>query len=174
LVHAAGNDHANVDSAYNFPNPVFIGSAYTAPNWITVGASGDPKAGGLTADFSNYGKKTVNVFAPGVKIYSTVPTGNNYANADGTSMASPVVVGVAALIREYFPNLSAEQVKYVIEKSAVAPAQDVAIPGTSTMVPLSELCTSGGIVNAYTAVKLAETLKGDKKAVKTRIKEKLN
>lgn len=166
LVHAAGNDHQNVDSTDNYPNPVFIGGAFTAPNWITVGASGDPKAGGITAEFSNYGKKTVDVFAPGVKIYSSVPTGNTYANADGTSMATPVVVGIAALIREYFPTLSAEQVKYVIEKSAVAPDQDVAIPGTSTMVPLSQLCVSGGIANAAAAVELAETIKGDKKAPK--------
>ena len=166
LVHAAGNDHQNVDSTDNYPNPVFIGGAYTAPNWITVGASGDPKAGGITAEFSNYGKKTVDVFAPGVKIYSSVPTGNTYANADGTSMATPVVVGIAALIREYFPTLSAEQVKYVIEKSAVAPDQDVAIPGSATLVPLSDLCVSGGIANAAAAVKLAETIKGDKKAPK--------
>jgi len=169
LVQAAGNDHYNLDSTDNFPNPFFIGGNM-APNWITVGASGDPKAGGITAEFSNYGKKRVDVFAPGVRIYSCVPVGNAYASLDGTSMASPVVVGIAALLRSYFPSLTAEQVKYVIEKSAVAPDQNVAIPGTETMVPLSELCKSGGIVNAYAAVKLAETLKGEKKLPKTHIK----
>jgi subtilisin family serine protease len=160
LVHAAGNDHENNDSTDNFPSPDYIGGQGHAPNWITVGASGDPRTGGLTADFSNYGKNSVDVFAPGVRIYSCVPGGNTYDFADGTSMATPVVVGIAALLRSYFPHLSAEQVKYVIEKSAVAPTQDVAVPGTDRMVPMSELCKSGGIVNAYTAVKLAETIKG--------------
>jgi subtilisin family serine protease len=169
LVHAAGNDHENVDSTDNFPSPDFIDGNESAPNWITVGASGDDKIGGLVAGFSNYGKRTVNVFAPGVKIYSTV-LNNGYDFADGTSMASPVVAGVAALIREYFPSLNAEQVKYVIEKSAVAPDEQVTIPGTETQVPLSELCTSGGILNAYSAVKLAETLKGDNKIPRTHIK----
>ena len=71
----------------------------------------------MTAGFSNYGKNEVDVFAPGMKIYSTIPGGNTYGNAQGTSMASPVVAGLAALILEYYPNLSAEQVKYVIENS---------------------------------------------------------
>lgn len=169
LVHAAGNDHENVDSTDNFPTPKFLGGNGEAPNWITVGASGDPQLGGLVASFSNYGKDGVDVFAPGVKIYSTVP-GNKYDFADGTSMASPVVAGLAALIRSYFPNLSAEQVKYVLEKSAVAPDEKVAIPGTGKMVYLSELCRSGGIVNAYGAVKLAETLKGDEQLPRTHLK----
>src|SRR4029079_10965155 len=71
LVHAAGNDAKNLDSSYNFPTPLFLDNKRPS-NWITVGASGDPKAGGLTANFSTYGKKEVDVFAPGVKIYSTV------------------------------------------------------------------------------------------------------
>jgi subtilisin family serine protease len=169
LVHAAGNDHENVDSSDNFPSPDFIGGTDTAPNWITVGASGDDKLGGLVAGFSNYGKRTVDVFAPGVKIYSTV-LDNGYDFADGTSMASPVVAGVAALLREYFPSLNAEQVKYVIEKSAIAPDEPVTLPGTDTQVQLSQLCTSGGIVNAYAAIKLAETLKGDNKMPRTHLK----
>jgi len=168
LVHAAGNEHINLDSSDNFPTPVYMDGAETAPNWITVGASGDAKIGGLVASFSNYGKMSVDVFAPGVKIYSTV-LNNGYDFADGTSMASPVVAGVAALLREYFPQFSAEQIKYIIEKSAVAPDEKVTIPGTETSVSLSDLCTSGGIVNAYAAVKLAETLKAEK-LPKTRIK----
>lgn len=169
IVQAAGNDHENIDSSDNFPTPNYIDGSGTAPNWITVGASGDAKLGGLVAGFSNYGRQNVNVFAPGVKIYSTV-LNNGYDFADGTSMASPVVVGIAALLREYFPSLNAEQVKYVIEKSAVAPDEMVDIPGTDTQVSLSQLCTSGGIVNAYAAIKLAETLKGDGKIPKTHLK----
>ena len=170
LVQAAGNDHENIDSVDNFPTPRCVDGTDLSPTWITVGASGDPRIGGLVAGFSNYGKESVDVFAPGVKIYSTVPGGHNYDFADGTSMASPCVVGIAAIIREYFPNLSAEQVKYVIEKSAIAPDEQVARPGTDTMVPLSDLCASGGIVNAYAAVKLAETVKGDVKLPKTHLK----
>ena len=129
-----------------------------------MGASGDPKAGGLTANFSNYGKTEVDVFAPGVKIYSTVPGGNTYQNLQGTSMASPVVAGLAAFLLEYYPNLSPAQVKMVIEKSSQNPGL-VENPGTNKMVPLSELSRSGGIVNAYEAVKLASTIKGDRKPV---------
>src|SRR5882757_869077 len=130
LVHAAGNDAKDVDTADNFPNPVFIDGKGRANNVITVGASGDPKSGGLTASFSNYGKKEVDVFSPGVQIYSTLPGGNKYGNLQGTSMACPLVAGIAALTLEYFPTLSAKQLKYVIEKSAVAPSQKVNKPGT--------------------------------------------
>ena len=163
LVHAAGNDAADVDTAWNFPTPVFKSDGKRASNWITVGASGDPQLGGLAASFSNYGKKEVDVFAPGVKIYSTIPGGNTYGEAQGTSMASPVVAGVAALILEYYPNLSAEQVKYVIEKSASKPDIKVKVPGGDTDVDMSELSASGGVLNAYEAVKLASTLKGERK-----------
>jgi subtilisin family serine protease len=163
LVHAAGNDAKNLDSSYNYPTPLLLDG--TRPNnWITVGASGDPKAGGLTANFSNYGKKEVDVFAPGVKIYATVPGGNTYQNLQGTSMASPVVAGLAAFILEYYPNLSAAQVKSVIEKSSKSPGINVKNPGTGEDAPLSELSKSGGIINAYEAIKLASTLKGERKA----------
>jgi subtilisin family serine protease len=170
MVHAAGNDAADIDTAWNFPTPVFKSDNKRASNWITVGASGDPKAGGIVASFSNYGKNEVDVFAPGRKIYSTIPGGNTYGNADGTSMASPVVAGVAALILEYFPALSAEQVKKVIEKSSVKPDVKVKTPTTGTEVELSELSRNGGVVNAYEAVKLAATMKGERKETKIKIK----
>lgn len=172
LVHAAGNDHKNIDTTWNFPNAVYQESKKKASNWITVGASGDLsidqvseegiKYNSLTAGFSNYGKDEVDVFAPGMKIYSTIPGGNAYGNAQGTSMASPVVAGLAALILEYYPNLSAEQVKYVIEKSAVVPAFEVNVPASEKKVKLSALSKSGGVVNAYEALKLASTLKGER------------
>ncbi|HVU96114.1 MAG TPA: S8 family peptidase [Puia sp.] len=163
LIHAAGNDNADVDTTDNFPNPNFKNSDYTASNWITVGASSDPLAEpgfqSYTASFSNYGKKEVDVFAPGTRIYSTLPGGKNYGNLQGTSMAAPVVTGVAALILEYYPSLTPQQVKYCIEKSAVAPPAKVKVPGSeSTMVPLSDIDKSGGILNAYEALKLASTL----------------
>lgn len=172
LVHAAGNSHENLDTSFNYPTPVFEND-YRAPNWITVGASGDPKAGGLTAGFSNYGKKEVDVFAPGVKIYSTVPGGNTYQNLQGTSMASPVVAGLAAFIMSYYPNLSATQVKYVIEKSAQKPDVKVKDPGTKEDVDFTELSRTGGIINAYEAVKLASTLKPEGKEIKSKVKDKV-
>lgn len=161
LVHAAGNDSKNIDSTDNFPCVTAL-DGQRASNWITVGASGDPKNGGITAKFSNYGKKDVDVFAPGVQIYATIPGGNTYGKLSGTSMACPVVAGTAALLLEYFPTLSAKQIKYVIEKSATAPDTDVNIPGTENMVKLSDISKTGGLLNAYEAVKLASTLKGER------------
>ena len=172
LVHAAGNDHKDIDTSENFPNPVYVNNTGRAKNFITVGASGDPTNGGFTANFSNYGKNEVDVFAPGVNIYSTLPGGNKYGNFSGTSMACPVVAGLGALILEYFPDLSAEQLKYVIEKSTTPIKEKVILPGTqktagrdgeSEMVNLSDISRSGGEVNAYEAMKLASTLKGDRK-----------
>lgn len=172
LVLAAGNDHKDIDSAENFPNPVYADNTGRAKNFITVGASGDPTNGGFTASFSNYGKNEVDVFAPGVNIYSTLPGANKYGEFSGTSMACPVVAGVATLILEYFPDLSAEQLKYVIDKSATPIKEKVILPGTQKtpdgdqesekMVNLSDISKSGGEVNAFEAVKLASTLKGDR------------
>lgn len=163
LIHAAGNDAADVDTTDNFPNPDFRHSAFVASNWITVGASSDPLAEpgfeSYTASFSNYGKKEVDVFAPGTRIYSSLPGGNKYGNLQGTSMAAPVVTGVAALILEYCPNLTPQQVKYCIEKSAVHLATTVKRPGSEDhQVNMADLSTSGGIINAYAALKMASTL----------------
>jgi subtilisin family serine protease len=172
LVHAAGNSAMNVDTSWNFPTPVFQ-DGKRADNWVTVGASGDPKAGGLIASFSNYGKKDVDVFAPGVKIYSTVPGGNTYQNLQGTSMASPVVAGLAAFILEYYPKLTPEQVKYVIEKSTQKPSGKVIDPGTGEEVKMSELSVSGGVINAYEAIKLASTLQPEGKKTESKVKQKV-
>ncbi|MES2430927.1 MAG: S8 family serine peptidase [Bacteroidota bacterium] len=166
LVHAAGNDAKNIDSLDNFPSAGFYDKKGRASTWITVGASGDPKNGGLTASFSNIGKQEVDVFAPGVQIYSTIPGGNTYGKASGTSMACPVVAGTAAFLLEYYPKLSAKQLKFIIEKTAQSPDVDVKIPGTDELVKLSTLSKTGGVINAYEAVKLADATKGDRKEVK--------
>jgi subtilisin family serine protease len=122
LVHAAGNDSKNIDTEDNFPSRNFDNDTLRVfSNWINVGASGATETD-LAASFSNYGKREVNVFAPGVKIYSSIPGGNTYGDKDGTSMASPVVAGLAALILSYYPDLSAEQVKNIIEQSAMKPS----------------------------------------------------
>ena len=115
LVHAAGNDGLDVDKNIIYPCRKFE-DGKKANNWIEVGALNWKKADDLAAPFSNYGKKTVDLFAPGVDIYST-KNGGGYLNESGTSMASPVTAGVAAVIRSYFPKLSAKQVKKILEKS---------------------------------------------------------
>lgn len=167
LVHAAGNDASNIDSVDNFPNPVFLDKKYRASNWITVGASSDllaePGFKSLTASFSNYGKSEVDVFAPGTKIYSTIPGGNTYGNAQGTSMASPVVAGVAAFLMSYYPGLTAQQIKQAIESSAPAPDIMVKIPGSDEEVNLSEISKTGGLVNAFEAAKVAAALEAGQK-----------
>jgi subtilisin family serine protease len=174
LVAAAGNEATLVDTMPHFPEPILL-DGEKVTNWISVGASGDPSNGGLVASFSNYGKKEVDVFAPGVNIYSSIPGGNTYGNASGTSMASPVTAGVAAFLLEYYPTLTPQQVKTVIEKSAVAPSIKAQKPGTDKEVSLSDLCKSGGLVNVYEAAKMAESLtnQGSKpQPVKTKMKVK--
>ena len=160
LVHAAGNDHKNVDSTDNFPNPVFLYDNYKPKNWITVGASsnGNESGEGFTASFSNYGKQQVDVFAPGSRIYSTFPGGNVYRSLDGTSMAAPVVAGTAALLLSYFPYLTPEQLKTALEQGAVNPQQKVLKPGTDENVELGELCRTGGLLNAYESAVIAAGL----------------
>jgi subtilisin family serine protease len=156
LVQAAGNSKRNIDAFDNFPNPKYLLTDSVATNWITVGAS---DSAGMAAEFSNYGGKVVNVFAPGVAIYSTIPGGNKYMSWDGTSMASPVVSGVAALIRSYFPGLHATDVKRILEQTVSVPSFQTITPGTKEKVAMNKLCTSGGIVNAFNAVRLAFELK---------------
>ncbi len=179
LVHAAGNDGKNIDSSYNFPNANLSTSKTKAPNWITVGASGDPKIGGITASFSIYGKEEVDVFAPGVRIYSTLPGGTSYGNLQGTSMASPVVAGAAAFLFSYFPHLSPEQVKFAIESSATKPDTEVRRPGSGDLVSLAEISKNGGLLNLYEAAKVAASLpveqkekQDNKKAPKSTLKNK--
>ena len=165
LVHAAGNDSKNVDTTFNFPNPYFANGTGRANNIITVGASGDLKNGGLTASFSNYGKKEVDVFAPGVNIHSTIPGGNTYGDASGTSMACPVVAGVAALLLEYYPKLTALQLKEAIEKSSIVSKEKVNNPETKEKVLLSDLSKTGGFLNAFEAVKYAGNMKTTNKKI---------
>ena len=174
LVHAAGNSSKNVDTTFNYPNPFYIDGKGRANNIITVGASGDLKNGGLTASFSNYGEKEVDVFAPGVNINSTIPGGNTYGTASGTSMAGPVVAGIAALLLEYYPHLTALQLKEAIEKSAVVSKVKLNNPETKEKVLLSSLSKTGGFVNAFEAVKYADKMKMNKKTIvpQTKIKRK--
>ncbi|MBS1531518.1 MAG: S8 family serine peptidase [Bacteroidetes bacterium] len=163
LVQAAGNESQDMDAKPEFPNDQFLDGTKDADNVIDVGASGMKPDTSLAADFSNYGKNDVDIFAPGVKITSTgmdVETSTD----DGTSFSSPIVTGIAALIREYFPSLSAKQVKQAILQSA-EPIDTVKVykPGTKELVTFSALCKTGGIVNAYRALENAAKMAGEGK-----------
>ncbi len=170
LVHAAGNSSQNNDVTENFPNAIYEKKSgflckkhKKAKNWIEVGALNFKDGEDLAAPFSNYGAKQVDLFAPGMKIYSTMPN-NEYAGLQGTSMASPVVAGVAATIRSVFPALTAEQVKEAILSSVTPLSNDVRIPGSKTdKTSFSKLSVTGGTVNLDKALQYASTMKGKKK-----------
>ena len=158
IIHAAGNENQDNDKEPHFPTRIYEDKSGEAAAWIEVGASGINDDKTLKASFSNYGKTSVDVFAPGVKINSTTPN-STYAPHDGTSMAAPVVSGLAALIRSYYPKLTALQVKEIILKSVVKVGHKVnlKVGDTERKVSFDELCVAGGIVNAYQALKLAST-----------------
>ena len=163
MVHAAGNDGADLDKGKNFPNTSYIGGGRPAL-WLEVGASSWKGGEDLAApQFSNYGKTQVDVFAPGVDIYSTIP-GGQYERDSGTSMAAPVVSGLAALLMSYYPNLSAADIRKIIVSSVARHADQMVIqPGsTSDKIPFGSLSVTGGIVNAYNAVKMAEEMSSGK------------
>lgn len=158
FVHAAGNDAEDLGVEPSFPTRTFI-DGDSARAWIEVGAISWKAAPDLVATFSNYGRQTVDVFAPGVDIRSTIPEAK-YEENSGTSMAAPVVSGIAALIMSYYPDLTAAQVKQIILESAVLqPDLDVALPGSDReRIPFGELSATGGIVNTYNALRLAEQM----------------
>jgi len=156
MVHAAGNDGANLDSMPSFPTPIYADGG-AAHNWIEVGASSWIGGDSLVAPFSNYGRERVDVFAPGVDITSTVP-GGHYEKESGTSMATPVVAGLAALILDYYPALTVPQLRQVILTSATRYTNQLVIrPGSKDVrVPFGSLSRTGGIVNAYEAFRLLQ------------------
>ena len=156
MVHAAGNEATDLMEKANFPTRYYTDGSGAASRWIEVGASSWKGAENMVAEFSNYHREQVDVFAPGVDILSTVP-GNRYEENSGTSMAAPVVSGLAALIMAYYPELSAEEVRRVILDSATRYAGESVIRpgGQNSRVPFSELSATGGVVNAYAALKLA-------------------
>jgi cell wall-associated protease len=153
IIHAAGNDGNNDDLTNYYPIATYE-NGKIASNFITVGWSRPLFNYRLAHPYSGYGKNSVDLFAPGSDIFSTVP-GDSYDYKSGSSMSTPCVSGVAALLLSYFPSLSTEQVKNIILRSVYKPDIMVNKPGTKIMVPFSSLSASGGIVNAYNAVKMA-------------------
>ena len=162
IVNAAGNDGKNMDVEKTFPNDSRDLVNEISDNVLTVGAMSANYDENLPASFSNYGKINVDVFAPGVQIYSTTPEGE-YAKFSGTSMAAPSTAGVAALLRSYYPKLSASQVKHILMNSGTMIDLDVIKPGSRSRenpkgekVSFSDLSVSGRVVNAYNALKMAD------------------
>lgn len=151
LIKAAGNDNENIDTNIHFPTVYNEAGTAISNNVITVGSNTSNKDE-LKSSFSNYGKKSVDVFAPGSDIYSAIPTRDGeYKSNSGTSMASPVVAGVAALVWSHYPKLTTQQVKQIILDSVNKNDQ------------LKDISVTGGVVDAYKAVQLAEKIYTDKK-----------
>ena len=162
MVHCAGNDSKDVDTSAYFPSPVYLDGSGSAKNFINVGSISRDTGLTLTSGFSNYGHKSVDLFAQGSMIYSCIP-GNKYDFKSGTSMAAPEVAGVAALLLEYYPKLTATQVKDIILQS-VTPLKGKMVykPGTKEKVDFATLSVTGGVLNAYNALQLAAKVSGAK------------
>jgi subtilisin family serine protease len=154
LVTGAGNSAENIDSTFSYPNK-FYEDGGMMQNFLSVGASSWMGDSLLAADFSNYGTR-VDLFAPGVDIYSSTPD-DTYESFDGTSMASPAVAGAAALLMSYYPDLTAQQIKTILLETVTKPSNIVYKPGSDQGIPFSNLSSTGGILNIFEAFKLAET-----------------
>lgn len=161
LMHAAGNDHLNIDEVTHYPTAKYEGKGY-ATNMITIGALSWKPDSMIAAPFTNYGKKSIDLFAPGVDIYSTTPE-NEYKDASGTSMATPVAAGVAAVLKSYYPNLTPEQIKTILIKSSLKTykGKKVIKPGSKKgdkdrYVKFESLGKNGGLINLYEAIQMAD------------------
>ena len=158
IVNAAGNDGLDLDTVNIYPNDQFDNGSEMGASFLTVGALNFDYGSEMVANFSNYGKINVDVFAPGVKIWATTPL-NTYEYLQGTSMASPEVAGVAAMIRSYYPNLSAPQVKQILMDSGLSPNIQVVVGGeTSNTKPFANISKSGKMVNMYNALIMADKM----------------
>ncbi len=158
MVKASGNETIDIDSDVHYP------TAFTPEgkidNIITVGANDMKKGKKMSAVFSNYGATGVDIFAPGVDIVSPSPD-QNYGKASGTSFASPVVTGVAALIWSYFPELTASELRTILlESGTYYGKQKVVLFNRDTEVKtkttFGKLSVTGRIINAYNAFLMAE------------------
>lgn len=157
VIFAAGNDSKDLDVINKYPSDSYDGAPEISNNVLIVGALNVDYGAKMVAPFSNYGKKNVDVFAPGMKIYATTPN-QSYEYLQGTSMASPNVAGVAALIRSYYPKLTAAQVKQIIMESGLPLKNDVKVGEDQHKANFSEVSKTGKIVNAYNAIIMAEQM----------------
>jgi subtilisin family serine protease len=168
IVHAAGNEYYDLETKLVYPTPYSSYLKDTAKNIITVAASSDEFINNsLLTDFSNYGPSIVDVLAPGIKIYSTLPGKTNHGYLQGTSMAAPIVSHIAAMIRSYYPNLTAVEVKKIIMQSVWKPTNTSTtfeVPQKDASKKLSEIASTGGIVNAANAIQIANIFNSTNKS----------
>ncbi len=158
IVNAAGNEAFDLDGIQVYPNDQKGTGSEISATFLTVGALNYKYGSEMVANFSNYGKSNVDVFAPGVKIWATTPL-NTYENLQGTSMASPAVAGVAAMIRSYYPSLSAKQVKTILMDSGLTSNTQVILGGDQSRKDnFNNLSTSGKMVNMYNAFIMADKI----------------
>ena len=120
-------------------------------NFLTVGAVSSSYNKKQVATFSNFGSVNVDVFAPGQKIWSSIPFGKHQYYS-GTSMAAPNTSGVAAVIRSFFPRLKAHQVKKTLMNSGMPMHPSLEDPATGELVTPKKLSKSGKVVNLYNAL----------------------
>ncbi len=173
LVVGAGNESTNIDEEPKFPNDLYrkkpLFGSKRAKNFLSIGALSPEGGKEAVAEFSNYGREDVDIFAPGVFIYSTTPD-STYEFLSGTSMAAPVVSGMAALIRSRYPDLSALQVKEIIMESSRKLPTKLIQPGTFDEVSAEDLCVSAGMADVVRAMQLAAKTKGKAKLKKRKEK----
>jgi subtilisin family serine protease len=159
IVNAAGNEGIDLDEVQVYPNDQVLNGEDFSETFLTVGALNYKYGSEMVAPFSNYGKTSVDVFSPGVKIWSTIQK-DQYQFLQGTSMASPEVAGLAAVIRSYFPKLSAKQVKQIIMDSGLSPKTQVILGGDpSNKDYFTNISKSGKMANLYNALILASKTK---------------
>lgn len=158
IITGAGNDQKNNDIHPGYPN-AFNSGGIRSGNFISVGASSRDSLKYLAAGFSNYGKKMVDIFAPGVDI-PALKSGNGYRNFSGTSAATPVTTGIATLLKSHYPRLSANKIREILVQTATDySGQKVLIPGSQDIYkPFSFFCRANGIINAANAVKKIKEL----------------
>ena len=158
IIHSAGNSGLNIDEEESYPSGQYLDRS-KASNWLTVGASGSINNDAVASRFSNYGQKNVDIFAPGENIISADTT-NTYNMNDGTSLSSPVVSGIAALILSYYPDIKPQEMIQILIETSTKIEKKVFQPGLTSEDPrkvkFGTLSKSGGIVNAYEAMKRAE------------------
>ena len=168
IIHSAGNEYYDLDNKAVYPNPYSSSLKDTAKNVVTVAASSDPFINEtLLTDFSNFGPRVVDILSPGNKIYSTLPGATNHGYLQGTSMAAPIVSHIAAMIRSYYPSLSAVDVKKILMQTVWKPADtnfSYPVPQKEETKKLSEIAKAAGIVNAANAIELANTYKTNNKS----------
>ncbi len=173
FVAAAGNEGTNIETKINYPRKFYTenGQMKYFSNLLCVGASTwmqqwnsdkDPlnlaRKFDLAASFSNFSDKVVDLYSPGVEVNSTVP-GGKFQRMSGTSMAAPNAAGVAAILKGYFPKLTAAQIKEILMKSS-RKYKGLAVKTTeSGRVGFSTLSKTGGVIDAYEAFMMAKDMK---------------